>query len=187
MEINHVCGVARCFQQWNNMRTGSGARVGVVLIYFKTLCKTKLRTIVFNSLVRLLPARIFSTKTLFFLSHKKRQVILVWQFIEGFSFHSFQIWFWINCLTNQAYHPRQGERLTILHVTDRQQGIFFSGSNCKFSLTANICLLTPAHIPRVLSFVNIVWWWHTENYKSVSLYPHPKPSEEHFIVLDCGQ
>lgn len=113
-------------------------------------------------------------------------MILAWKFIEDFTFHGFHIWFWINCLTNHPYRPHQGESSTVLYVTDRQQGIF-SGSNCKFSLTANICLLTPAHIPRVLSFVNIVWWWHTENCKSVSLYPHPKPSEEQFIVLDCGQ
>ena len=71
-------------------------------------------------------------------------------------------------------------------VTDRQEGIFL-GSSHNFSLTANICLLNLAHIPRALGFVNITWWWHTEYYENVSFNPHPKPSKEHFIFSDCGQ
>lgn len=103
------------------------------------------------------------------------------------SFSNFQICFWINCSINQANYTHQEEAiLTILHVTDRQEGIFL-GSSHNFSLTANICLLNLAHIPRVLGFVNITWWWHTEYYENVSLHPHPKPSKEHFIFSDCGQ
>lgn len=107
-------------------------------------------------------------------------MILVWQF-RGLLSTVFKFGFGSAVLqTRYIDHTNKG------NVTGRQWGIF-ADSNCTVSLTANICLQTPAHIPRVLGFVNIVWWWHTENYESVSLYPHPKPSEEHFIVSDCDQ
>lgn len=135
---------------------------GWVLIFFQTLCKTKFKAIIFNNLFRLPQGISFPTQFFKKKSHKNRQVILVWQF-RGFLSTVFKFGFGSAVLqTRYSNHTNKG------NVTDREWGIF-SGSNLTVSLTANICLQMPAHIPRVLGFVNIVWWWHTENYESVPL------------------
>lgn len=152
---------------------------GWVLIFFKHYAKLNLRQS-FSIIFLDCPKVYLFLLNLKKKSHKNRQVILVWQF-RGFLSTVFKFGFGSAVLqTRYSKHTNKG------NVTDREWGIF-SGSNRTVSLTANICLQTPAHIPRVLGFVNIVWWWHTENYESVPLYPHPKPSEEHFIVSDCDQ